>query len=127
MTGTSGDDRGPRGAPHGAPYTAPYGGPYASAPAVHQHSGATASMVVGILALALSCGYGLTLLASPVAWWLGRRSLREIDASGGTLSGRGLAQAGMVTGIVGTVLLGVAVLAVVGMLVYLFSYHGQRF
>jgi hypothetical protein len=124
MTGTSGDDR----APHGAPYTAPYGGPYtAAAPTVHQHSGATASMVVGILALALSCGYGLTLLASPVAWWLGRRSLREIDASGGTLSGRGLAQAGMVTGIVGTVLLGVAVLAVVGMLVYLFSYHGQRF
>jgi hypothetical protein len=118
MTDISGDDR--------APYAAPYAPP-PTVPTVHQHTGATTSLVVGVLALALASGFGLSLLASPVAWWLGRRSLREIDASGGTLSGRGLAQAGMVTGIVGTVLLGIAVLAVVAMLVYLFRYHGQPF
>jgi hypothetical protein len=118
MTGTSGDDR----APYAAPYAAPR--PWTAG---HPHSGATTSLVVGVLALALASGFGLSLLASPVAWWLGRRSLREIDASGGTLSGRGLAQAGMVTGIVGTVLLAIAVLAVAGMLVYLFRYHGQPF
>jgi hypothetical protein len=37
--------------------------------------------------------------------WLGRKSMREIDASGGRLSGRGMAQAGYILGIIGTVLL----------------------
>jgi hypothetical protein len=70
-------------------------------------------MVVGIVSLVLTCGYGVGLLGSPVAWWLGARAKREIDASGGRLGGRGMAQAGLVLGIVGTVLLVVAVLGVV--------------
>jgi hypothetical protein len=115
MTHTPGNDG--RQAGYGAPYALP-------AP---QHHAAPASMIIGILALAMSCGYGLTLLASPVAWWLGRRALHEIDASGGRLSGRGMAQAGMITGIVGTVLLGLAVLAVLAFFVFVFRYDGQSF
>jgi len=115
MTHTTGDDH--RQVRHAPPY----------APPAPQHHAAMASMTVGILALALSCGYGLTLLASPVAWWLGRRTLHEIDASGGRLSGRGMAQAGMVTGIVGTALLVIAVLAVLAFFVFVFGYRGHSF
>ncbi len=115
MTNTSGDDH------RQARYVASY------APLAPQHHAAMASMIVGILALALSWGYGLPLLASPVAWWLGRRALHEIDASAGRLSGRGMAQAGMITGIVGTALLGIAILAVLAFFVFVFSYDGQSF
>ena len=55
-------------------------------------------MVLGILGL-VCCG-----LASPFAIWLGRKSLNEIDASGGMLGGRGQAQAGFIMGIIGTAL-----------------------
>jgi hypothetical protein len=63
------------------------------------HPQSTTAMVLGIVGLVL-CG-----VASPFAMWLGRKSMREIDASGGRLSGRGMAQAGYILGIIGTVLL----------------------
>jgi hypothetical protein len=53
------------------------------------------------------------LLVSPFAWVIGHRSLREIRAAGGHLGGESSAQAGMVMGIVGTVLLFVFVIVVV--------------
>jgi hypothetical protein len=68
-------------------------------------------MIVGIVSLVLSCAYGVGLLGSPVAWWLGAKAKREIDAAQGRLGGRGMAQAGFILGIIGTVLL---VLVVVG-------------
>jgi hypothetical protein len=70
-------------------------------------------MVLGIIALVGACGYGLSLLLSPVALFLGRSSMKRIDASQGQLGGRGLAQAGFIMGIIGTVLL-VLVIVVVG-------------
>jgi Domain of unknown function (DUF4190) len=91
-----------------------YGAPYA--PPAPTQSKAVAAMVVGIVSLVLACGYGVGLLGSPVAWWLGSSSMREIDASQGRLSGRGMAQAGRILGIVGTVLLVLLVVGVLGLL-----------
>lgn len=63
------------------------------------HPQSTVAMVLGIVGLVL-CGF-----ASPFAIWLGRKSMREIDASGGQLGGRGQAQAGFIMGIIGSVFL----------------------
>lgn len=88
------------------PGTAPWGSPPPS------HPQATTAMVLGILGLACFSFLG------PFAIWLGLKSMREIDASGGQLGGRGQAQAGLILGILGTlvlcfffVMLGVGVLA----------------
>ena len=50
---------------------------------------------------------------SPVAWVLGAKAVREIDASPGSYSGRDRAQAGKIMGIIGSVLLVLGVLAIV--------------
>lgn len=81
------------------------------------HGRGLASMILGIVSLVLCFGYGLGLLGSPVAWWLGAKSLKEIDAAPGQYSGRGFAQTGQILGIVGTVLLGLFLLAVLVILV----------
>ena len=86
------------------------------APPLANHGGALASMIVGIASLVLSCAYGLGLLGSPVAWWLGAKAKREIDASQGRLGGRGMAQAGFILGIIGTVLL---VLVIIGWILFI--------
>ena len=72
---------------------------------------AVASMVIGIVAFVLSCGYGVGLLGSPVALVMGRVSMKRIDQSGGQLGGRGMAQAGFILGIIGTVLLVLGLIA----------------
>ena len=48
-------------------------------------------------------------LCGPIAWSLGRKAEQEVDASGQRLGGRGVATAGKLLGIVGTVLLGLLV------------------
>lgn len=63
------------------------------------HPRATTSLVLGILGI-VPCQ-----LLAPFAWWIGKKTLDEIDASGGRLGGRTAAQAGYIMGIVGTVLL----------------------
>lgn len=101
---------------YGAPYgQQPYGQqPYGQQPAYGyggftpappQDGQALAAMIVGIVSLVLACGYGIGLLGSPVAMFLGRSSMKRIDASNGQLSGRGMAQAGFVMGLIGTVFL----------------------
>jgi hypothetical protein len=80
---------------------------------------ATASMIVGIVSLVLASCYGFGLLGAPVALFLGRASMKRIDASAGQLGGRGMAQAGFVLGIIGTVLLGLAIAVVIVFLVVL--------
>lgn len=64
-----------------------------------QAGGATAALVLGILSIVL-CP-----LCGPVAWGLGRKAEQEIDRSGGHLGGRGLATAGKILGIIGTLLI----------------------
>ena len=79
---------------------------------VPQNEGlAVAAMVVGIVSFVLACGYGVGLLGSPVALVMGRVSMKRIDRSGGQLGGRGMAQAGFIMGIIGTVLLVLALIA----------------
>jgi hypothetical protein len=66
--------------------------------------------VLGILGL-VACS-----VLGPFAWALGKRTMDEIDASGGAWGGRSAAQAGYVLGVVATVLLGLAVAGLVLML-----------
>ena len=86
-------------------------GGYAGQPppgyALPEHPRATTVLVLGILGLVV-CG-----VIAPFAWSMGRQTLREIDAAQGRLGGRGAAQAGYVLGVVGSVMLGLAVLALV--------------
>jgi hypothetical protein len=94
--------------PHQAAYA--YGQPpfqqqpyyYPGAPRP-EHPGAVPSLVIGLVALVggLVCA-GLPLVLGPWAWVKGKRTMDEIDASGGHLGGRGQAQAGMVCGIFAT-------------------------
>jgi hypothetical protein len=83
------------------------------APPPENHGSALAAMIVGIASLVLGCTVGIGLLGSPVAWWLGAKAKREIDASQGRLGGRGMAQAGFILGIIGTVLLALGIVAVI--------------
>ncbi len=76
------------------------------------HGGATVAFVLGLISVMM-----LPLLG-PVAWIFGRRAVREIDASAETYRNRGLAVAGMVLGIIGTVFLVLLVLAVIGIVVF---------
>jgi hypothetical protein len=71
------------------------------------HPRATMSMILGILGLVI-CG-----VIAPFAWRMGKKTMDEIDASGGALGGRGMAQAGYIMGIIGTVFLALGLLFVV--------------
>lgn len=93
-----------------------YGQPYgAFTPAPPNHPQATTAMVLGLVGLVGSLVLcGLTLVVSPFAWALGRNSLKEIEASQGRLGGESSARAGMIMGIIGTVLLGLGLLMIIG-------------
>jgi hypothetical protein len=84
--------------PYGQPAYPPTG--YPPTGYVPDHPKATSSLVLGILGIVV-CG-----IVAPFAWVVGKRTVREIDASNGQLGGRGSAQAGYVLGVIGTVLLG---------------------
>ena len=80
------------------------------------HPRATLALVLGIL------GIVLCQVAAPFAWVIGKRTVAEIDASRGTVGGRGAAQAGYVLGIIGSILLilaGLLLLLYLGMFVVL--------
>lgn len=104
------------GPPPQYPYPGPgVGGGYPYGPQQEQPQ-ATTALVLGILGVAF-CG-----ILAPFAWSIGRSSLREIDASGGALGGRGKAQAGYIMGIVGTILLVFAVLGAIIVIAVSFSF-----
>lgn len=88
----------------------PYQGPGGPGGPVPDQRQATTALVLGILGIVI-CG-----ILAPFALVIGRNSLKEIDASGGRLGGRGKAQAGFICGIIGTVLLALGVLAVIVLL-----------
>ncbi|MGV9414251.1 DUF4190 domain-containing protein [Nocardia sp. NPDC003693] len=71
------------------------------------HPQATTVLILGILSLVLCQFLG------PVAWVMGKRARDEIDASHGTLGGRGMVNAGYICGIVATCLLALGLLVVV--------------
>ncbi len=84
--------------PSGAPPPYGYGHP---APPYHPRT--ITILVLGILGVAMFPPLG------PFAWVMGRRALKEIDASDGTIGGRGLVLTGYICGIVATVVLILAV------------------
>lgn len=59
-------------------------------------------MVLGILGLTI-CG-----IVAPFAWGMGKKSLDNIRGHPGQYQGEGMAQAGYVMGIIGTILLIIA-------------------
>ncbi|MBK8470517.1 MAG: DUF4190 domain-containing protein [Actinomycetales bacterium] len=69
-----------------------------------EHPQGTLILILGILSIVI-CG-----LTGPFAWSMGRKALREIDTSGMAYSNRGQVQAGMITGIIGSVFLLLAIL-----------------
>ena len=87
------------------PAAAPPPPPAAYRP-VQDHPRAVVALVLGIIGLVTGCA-----IVSPIALVLGRNAMKEIDASEGTQGGRGMAQAGFILGIIGTVILGLAVLS----------------
>jgi hypothetical protein len=76
----------------------PYQQPYHYQPPP-DHPSATTVLVLGILGLVLC------QLISPFAWVMGNRVVREIDGSRGAYGGRGVANAGRICGMVGTILI----------------------
>ena len=88
-----------------------YPSPYPPQGYVPEHPKATTCLVLGIL------GIVLCQVLAPFALVMGRRTVDEIDASGGRVGGRGSAQTGYVLGIVGTVLLGLGLLWIVFLLI----------
>jgi hypothetical protein len=101
-------DPGRRPGEHGQP--PPYGQPgYGQEtpygyPPRQDHPRAILAMILGIVGI-LVCGP-----VAPFAWWIGKKAVDEIDASGGRLGGRGMAKAGYIMGVIGTILLVIAVL-----------------
>jgi hypothetical protein len=92
---------------------------------VPDHPSATTAMVLGIISLAgvVFC-LGVTLVLSPVAWVVGAKAVREIDASPSRYSGRDRANSGKIMGIIGTVLLVLGVIAII-LFVVLFAVSGS--
>lgn len=90
-----------------------YAQPFPSAP---NHPSANTALVLGIVALGGGFVCGLPILAGPFAWFMGAKVKREIDAEPGRYGGRSEANAGMILGIVATVLLVLAVLAFVAVI-----------
>lgn len=92
-----------------SPYGAPYGGPPAGVPGYGKNDGmAVAALVCGILSFV--CFGPLTGIAAII---LGVLSRNRIDQSGGSLTGRGMATAGLVLGSIAVVLTVVVLLLLV--------------
>lgn len=77
------------------------------APAVYNHPKGTTVLVLGILSVVV-----LPLLG-PFAWLMGRSALKEVDAASQQVTNRSSLVAGMVLGIIGTVLAALGALALV--------------
>ena len=75
------------------------------------HPQTTTILVLGI------CGLVLCQVLGPIAWSMGNKALREIDASGGQLGGRDTVNVGRILGMIGTALLVLGVLAVLFLVV----------
>jgi TRAP-type C4-dicarboxylate transport system permease small subunit len=72
-----------------------------------QSSKATLAVVLGVLGI-ICCG-----LLAPAAWYLASEELKAINAGRLSEANRGMAQVAKILGIIGTILLGLAILWVV--------------
>jgi hypothetical protein len=69
------------------------------APESKASSRATTSLILGIL------GFVCCQLCAPFAWYMGSQETKAIKAGQSPAAGQGLATAGMILGIIGTILL----------------------
>lgn len=69
------------------------------------HPRAVLGLVLGII------GVAICAIACPFAFVISNNAMKEIDASGGTIGGRGMVQAGKILGIIGIVFLVIGVIA----------------
>jgi hypothetical protein len=90
-----------------------YGG-YATPP---PHPSSTTAMVLGLVSLIGLFICVVPIVMAPFAWVTGGRVVKAIDAEPGRWSGREQAQAGRIMGMIGTAILVLIVLAVIGFVV----------
>jgi hypothetical protein len=88
----------------------PPSGEFAAPAPGRKADGATAALVLGIIGLVFC------QLLGPVAWGLGRKAERLVDASGGTLGGRGEATAGKVLGMIATGLMIIGIIVFIALI-----------
>ncbi|MDO9378230.1 MAG: DUF4190 domain-containing protein [Nocardioidaceae bacterium] len=90
----------------------PYGQPsYGGQPP--KHPNATTVLVIGIVGLVGGFFCLLPWFASPFAWVMGGRALKEVQQSPGRYSGEGELKGGWICGIIGTVLLALTIIAII--------------
>jgi hypothetical protein len=83
------------------------------------HPRAVLGLVLGIV------GVAICYFTGPFAYVISNKAMKEIDASGGTIGGRGMVQAGKILGIIGTILLVLGVIiGVIGLAVSFASSNG---
>ena len=71
----------------------------------------TLILVLGILGLVVCGPLGIA------AWIMGKGDLKEMDAGAMDPTGRGMTNAGKICGLIATILMGLAILAVIGFFV----------
>ena len=91
---------------------------YGRPPAASDHPNATISLVLGLV------GLFFFQLLSPVAWYLAAKGRREMAASPGRWRNSGTLTAGLVLGIIGTVLMSLVVFGVLMFIVLIASSGG---
>ena len=90
-----------------------YGMPAYPGYALPDNPRATTALVIGLVSVIGAFTCVLPVLAAPVAWVIGAKARKEIRNAPQQWGGEGRATAGMVLGIIGTVLLALAVIALV--------------
>ena len=63
------------------------------------------SLVLGILSIVTCCG-----ILAPIAWYLGSQEQKAIREGRSPVAGEGLAKAGVILGIIGTILMVMGIL-----------------
>jgi hypothetical protein len=86
---------------------------YAPVPPAN-HPRAVLALILGIV------GVTVCYIGGPFALVISNTALKEIDASGGTIGGRGMVQAGKILGIIGTIFLALGL--IVGIIVTIASF-----
>src|SRR3954452_15039278 len=84
--------------------------PYYYQPGPQTPGAATAALILGI------CRFVVCPLCAPFAIFFGSRARRDVDASGGRLTGRGLGTAGIVLGWVALALTALFIVAIVALI-----------
>jgi hypothetical protein len=71
------------------------------------HPRAVLALILGIVGVVI-CG-----VAAPFAFVISNKAMQEIDASGGTVGGRGMVQAGKILGVIGMIFLAIQIVVVI--------------